>query len=141
MPIQDIARLQATSGLRVLERASERTIYLGMDQAREELLDSNLKGVNPFKDRRVREALYRAIDVKAIIEKIMRGHATPTGQLHAPSLRGFVPELNDRIPYDLRRARELLDEAGYSQGFPVGIIAQTIDTSTMKLSVRRSPRC
>jgi peptide/nickel transport system substrate-binding protein len=50
-----------------------------MDQKRDELLFSSVKGKNPFKDKRVRQAFYQAIDIEAIKAKIMRGAATPTG--------------------------------------------------------------
>ncbi len=50
-----------------------RTIFLGMDQVRDELLYSNVKGKNPFKDVRVREAFYKAIDIELIKNRVMRG--------------------------------------------------------------------
>jgi hypothetical protein len=48
----------------VLEGAEYRTIFLGMDQFRDELPGSNVKGKNPLKDQRVRKALYQAIDIQ-----------------------------------------------------------------------------
>ena len=64
--LQDLARVRQTQGLKVLEGAEYRTIFLGMDQFRDELPGSNVKGKNPLKDQRVRKALYQAIDIKAI---------------------------------------------------------------------------
>lgn len=121
VPLQNIERINATSGFRVLERPSERTIYVGLDQHSEELHDSDVTGRNPFKDVRVRQAVYRAIDVDTILSQVMRGHATAAGLLHAPSLQGFVPELNPRDPHDPERAKQLLSEAGYGEGFSVGM--------------------
>ena len=65
--------------LKVLDGAENRTIFFGMDQFRDELPDSNVKGKNPFKDVRVRKALYQAIDIDAIARRTMRGlaHARP----------------------------------------------------------------
>jgi peptide/nickel transport system substrate-binding protein len=98
-----------------------RTIFLGMDQKRDELLFSNVKGKNPFKDRRVRQAVYQAIDIEAIRTRIMRGVSTPAGIMVAPSVEGFVSELNKRLPFDADGARRLLTEAGYPSGFEVGM--------------------
>ena len=50
----------------MLQGPELRTIFLGMDQKRDELLFSNVKGKNPFKDKRVRQAFYQAIDIEAI---------------------------------------------------------------------------
>src|SRR3546814_15423392 len=64
-----------------------RTIFLGLDQARDELLYSSVKGKNPFKDQRVRQAFYQAIDIEAIKDKIMRGASTPTNLMFAPQIK------------------------------------------------------
>jgi peptide/nickel transport system substrate-binding protein len=92
-----------------------------MDQWRDELLDSNIKDKNPFKDLRIRKAFYHAIDVEAIRDKIMRGASTPAALMHAPNLHGFDPALNKRYPYDPELSKELLAEAGYPDGFTVGM--------------------
>ncbi len=75
--------------LNVLQGPELRTIFLGMDQSRDELLFSNIKGKNPFKDKRVRQAFYQAIDIEAIKSRIMRGAATPTNLMIAPGIKGF----------------------------------------------------
>ena len=49
----------------MLQGPELRTIFLGMDQKRDELLFSSVKGKNPFKDKRVRQAFYQAIDIEA----------------------------------------------------------------------------
>ena len=53
-PPQDVPRLTQTQGIKVLEGTENRIVFIGMDQARDELLYSNVKGKNPFKDKRVR---------------------------------------------------------------------------------------
>jgi peptide/nickel transport system substrate-binding protein len=63
--------------MKIWQTPELRTIFLGMDQARDELLESNFKGKNPFKDKRVRQAFYQAIDEEAIKTKVMRGFARP----------------------------------------------------------------
>ncbi|MEO0994304.1 MAG: ABC transporter substrate-binding protein, partial [Pseudomonadota bacterium] len=98
-----------------------RTIFLGMDQSRDELLYSNIKGTNPFKDIRVRQAFAHAISLDAINDKVMRGAATPTGLLVAPQINGFAPGLNTPYAYDAEKAKALLAEAGYPDGFEVGM--------------------
>jgi peptide/nickel transport system substrate-binding protein len=121
VPLQDIDRLRAIANLNVLQGPELRTIFLGMDQARDELLFSNVKGKNPFKDKRVRQAFFQAIDIEAIKSRIMRGASTPTNLMIAPGIRGFVPDMNKRLPYDPVAAKKLLTEAGYPNGFEVGM--------------------
>lgn len=121
VPLQDTARLRANPNLKVMQGPELRTIFLGMDQRRDELLFSNVKGRNPFKDRRVRQAIYQAIDISAIQRTTMRGASTPTALMVAPGIRGFVPELNTRLPHDPAAARKLLADAGYPDGFEVGM--------------------
>ncbi len=119
VPVQDVARLRQNPNLKIMQGPELRTIFLGMDQSRNELLFSNVKGKNPFKDKRVRQAFYQAIDIEAIKTRIMRGASTPTALMVAPGIKGFVPELNKRLPYDPDAAKKLLAEAGYGSGFEV----------------------
>ena len=121
VPVQDIARISANPNLKVVQAPELRTIFLGMDQSRNELLSSSVKGKNPFKDKRVRQAFYQAIDVNAIQKVVMRGASAPTGLMIAPGINGFVPELNKRLPFDVEGSKKLLAEAGYPQGFEVGM--------------------
>ena len=93
-----------------------RTILLNMDQVRDELVYSNVKGKNPFKDVRVRMAFYQAIDVEAIQAKVMRHTSTPTPLLISPLLFVGSEELA-RHAYDPQSARRLLAKAGYENGF------------------------
>jgi peptide/nickel transport system substrate-binding protein len=93
-----------------------------MDQFRDELLHSDVKGKNPFKDVRVRKALYQAIDIETIKRSVMRNASWPAGTLLSPYLNGSPQGLNKRLlPYDPEAAKKLLAEAGYPQGFTVGI--------------------
>jgi peptide/nickel transport system substrate-binding protein len=118
-PPQDVPRLTSTSGLKVVEGNEVRTIFFGFDQSRDELLYSNVKGKNPFKDLRVRQAVYHAIDIEAIKSKVMRGLSVPTGLMLAPQVDGYDKALDKRLPVDRAKAKKLLAEAGYPDGFEV----------------------
>ena len=119
VPPQDVQRLSATRGVKVIQRAELRTIFLGFDQARDTLLKSDVAEGNPFKDRRVRQAFNMAINADAIDRSIMRGEARPTGLLYGPGIRGYTAASNVRYPVDPARAKALLAEAGYPSGFGV----------------------
>ena len=116
---QDLPRLRQSPALQVLDGAENRTIFFGMDQFRDELVGSSVKGKNPLKDLRVRKALYQAIDIQAINKVTMRGLSQPTGTLIAPQVNGWTKKVDARWPFDAQAARKLLDEAGYKDGFEV----------------------
>jgi peptide/nickel transport system substrate-binding protein len=117
-PPQDLARLEANRETKVARGPENRIVFLGFDQSRDELLYSNVKGRNPFKDARVRRAVYQAIDIEALRARTMRGSAQPTGGI-TPSTLPSSPEIEQRLPFDQTRARQLLAEAGYPNGFEV----------------------
>ena len=117
--LQDLARIRQTPNLKVLQGPEYRTIFLGMDQFRDELPGSDVKGKNPLKDVRVRKALYQAIDINAIQRVVLRGLAQPTGTLIARQVNGWTPKADVRWPYDADAAKKLLAEAGYPNGFEV----------------------
>lgn len=121
VPLQDIERIRSAGNLNVMQGPELRTIFLGMDQKRDELQFSSVKGKNPFKDVRVRRAFYQAIDIEAIKSRVMRGASAPTALMVGPGIRGFVPEMNKRLPHDAEAAKKLLAEAGYPNGFEVGM--------------------
>ena len=73
-PLQDLNRIKNTPGLHLKQTAQVRTIFLGMNQGRKELLTSDVKGKNPLSDQRVRQAMYQALNINAIKKKGMRGY-------------------------------------------------------------------
>ena len=117
---RDVPRLRTTTGVKIIDGPENRVVFIGMDQARDELLYSSVKGKNPFKDVRVRKALYQAVDIETMKTKLMNGQSYPTGGLTPSPLGSYNdPEIEKRLPFDLAQARKLMSEAGYPDGFEV----------------------
>ncbi len=147
VPVQDIDRVNSSANTRAITGPELRTIFLGMDQKRDELLYSNVKGKNPFKDKRVRQAFYQAIDIEGIKKTVMRGASNSSAQLVGPGINGFQPEMK-RLPYDVEAAKKLMAEAGYPNGFEVsmncpndryvndGRICQTVAANLSRINVK-----
>jgi peptide/nickel transport system substrate-binding protein len=121
IPQQDAARITATGRHAVLTGYELRTIFVNMDQARDELLESSVKGKNPFKDKRVRQAIYQALDLEAIKSRIMGGTSHIAGTMVAPGVNGYDAKLDVRLPFDPEASKKLLAEAGYPSGFEIGM--------------------
>ncbi|KEJ94642.1 peptide/nickel transport system substrate-binding protein [Pseudosulfitobacter pseudonitzschiae] len=120
VPLQDIDRVNANAGTRVLIQPELRTIMLGMDQNRDVALLTDTP-TNPFKDRRVRLALYQAIDIDGIQSKLMNGLSEPAATLISPLLFAPAGEMK-RYPFDPEASRKLLAEAGYPDGFRTALV-------------------
>ena len=117
-PPQDLDRLESSRETKVVRGQENRVVFFGFDQQRDELLYSSVKGKNPFKDARVRRAVYQAIDIDALRTRTMRGSALPTGGM-TPSSLPSSPDIERRLPYEPNTAKKLLAEAGYPDGFEV----------------------
>jgi peptide/nickel transport system substrate-binding protein len=117
---RDVPRLRNTTGVKVIDGPENRIVFIGMDQHRDELLYSNVKGKNPFKDVRVRRAFYHAVDIETMKTRLMNGQSAPTGG-NTPSPRAYFndPKIEARFPYDVELAKRLMAEAGYPNGFEV----------------------
>ncbi len=120
VPLQDQSRVAASGNAVMMTGPELRTIFLGMDQTRDELLESNVKGKNPFKDVRVRQAFMLAIDENVIRTRVMRSQATPSALMIAPEMFDLAGDFK-RPPADPDKAKKLLAEAGYPDGFEVGM--------------------
>ncbi len=124
VPPTDVARLEADENINVISAASGRVIYLGLTQ-RDEFpevtdLNGNPLAENPFKDPNVRKAVSLMIDRQLIVDRILGGSGVPAGQLVPEVLGGYSSDVQpDTV--DVERAKQLLTEAGYPEGFGITI--------------------
>lgn len=119
VPVRDVARIKADPKVDVASRDSSRVIFLQMDQNRE--MSPKLEsptGKNPFMDVRVRRAFYLGINEEAIAKHVMNDFALPIGQMYPASIFGYDKDLK-RPAFDPQKAKALLKEAGYPDGFSV----------------------
>jgi peptide/nickel transport system substrate-binding protein len=118
-PYSALDQIRRTPGLKLAHRPALLTAFLGLDQGSAELRSSNIQGRNPFKDRRVRQAMSYAIAIEPILGDLMGELLVPAGMLLAPGVNGYVAELDQPPAHDQVRARALLADAGYPDGFRV----------------------
>ncbi|MDQ7828101.1 MAG: glutathione ABC transporter substrate-binding protein [Armatimonadota bacterium] len=104
VPPRDVERLRANRALRVEVQTSLRTIFIGFNVTRP-----------PFNNRRVRQALNYAINKEAIVRAILGGTARVSDAPIAPGVAGYARIMT--YEYNVERARQLLAEAGYPNGF------------------------
>jgi len=116
LPSQAVARLANAPGIKLEQVDVFRTIFYAFDLASDQPDYVETDG-NPFKDERVREAISYAVDRDAIVKTVMRGLASKTNQILAPKNNGHDPALDEAPAYDPEKAKELLAEAGYPDGF------------------------
>ena len=127
IPTADLTRLKKNANMRLEQKVSWRTLFLHIDQYRDHpphLADKSGKPLakNPFQDARVRLALSKAINRRAIVERVMEGNAIAAGNLVSPPVFGHVDALKAET-YDLQTAKKLLAEAGYPDGFALTLHA------------------
>jgi peptide/nickel transport system substrate-binding protein len=119
-PTADIERLKKEPKVEISQIASNRLIYFFIDHAKE--VTPFAKGKdgseikNPFKDKRVREAMTKALNRPAIVSRVMEGVAVPAGQLLPDGYFGVSPKLKP-VAYDPEGAKKLLAAAGFANGF------------------------
>jgi peptide/nickel transport system substrate-binding protein len=118
-PVQDRERIKNMPATKLQVASEPRTIFLALDQFRDELSYGSVKGKNPFKDLRVRQAIAHAIDVNALIDKVLRGYGRPTAIFVGQEVQGYTADIDRRLPFDPARAKKLMVEAGYANGFEV----------------------
>lgn len=102
-------------------RDNPNTDLITMSGTRVITFQLNQKRVPQFKDKRVRQAIVYAVNNAGIVEKIMRGFGTPAAQQSPKGYAGYVASLKPR--YDLKKAKQLMKEAGYEKGFSVTMMA------------------
>ena len=125
VPVQDVQRLAGDPRLAVFSTDSVTTSYIMPDTVREQApfvtdRQGNPLPRNPFRDVRVRQAISLAIPREAIVTRLLVGQGRAAEQFAAPSLPDRAPDLPP-MPTDLPRARALLAEAGYPDGFRITI--------------------
>jgi peptide/nickel transport system substrate-binding protein len=111
VPPTDLARLKANDCCTLITMPSTRVLTFELNQDR----------VPAFKDKRVRLAMVYAVNGTGIADKIMRGLASAAGELSPPGYAGYDPALVPR--YDLAKAKVLMKEAGYADGFSATMMA------------------
>lgn len=121
VPVQDISRLENSPGFQVSVGPENRSIFFSYDLASDELETSDVKGKNPFKEPKVREAMSLAVDRDTIQRVVMRGNSDPAGMPLAPFANGWTEALNAYPAPDIAQAKELLAEGGYPDGFSVAL--------------------
>ena len=121
VPPADVARLETSRLVRVSSIPTSRVIYMGFDVG--EAVPPGTSGLNgsdltenPFRDLRVRQAVAHAINRPLLVDQSLEGQGQPAAQVVLPGLFGAAPGL-EALPFDLERARGLLAEAGYPNGF------------------------
>ncbi|MFQ6103643.1 MAG: ABC transporter substrate-binding protein [Candidatus Glassbacteria bacterium] len=117
IPVDMVETVLSLPQVKFISQVGIRVIFLGFDVSRDESPYVDVTP-NPLKDIRVREAIYRAIDENMIINEVLNGFGKAASQFCSPYVFGFNPNL-ERLPYDPRKARELLTEAGYPDGFSI----------------------
>ena len=153
VPTADLPRLRELPNLRSSKTVSLRSIYLRPDFRPEGTTplafgpNGEALARNPLLDHRVREALSLAINRQAISDRTMSGAAIPTGQFMPPGSYGYVPDLAPPA-FDPARARQLLTEAGFPNGFTITLaasndryvndaqVAQTVGQMWSRIEVR-----
>jgi peptide/nickel transport system substrate-binding protein len=118
-PLQDLDRIAAAGGFKVVEDPSLRVIFLGFNWRPELHADPGRK--NPLLDLRVRQALWHGVDLDTLKRRIMRGKSRLAGTMVAPPVPGYSAALDTPLSYDPAMARKLLADAGYPTGFKVGL--------------------
>jgi peptide/nickel transport system substrate-binding protein len=110
VPSNAFLQLQKQDGIATVQGQQGSFNELGMNGG------AGLKKPHPaLLDRRVREAIARAIDKKTIVERVMRGLAKPADTISPSANPSWMPKLtpDQRFDFDLKRANQILDQAGY----------------------------
>ncbi|HSH49993.1 MAG TPA: ABC transporter substrate-binding protein [Halomonas sp.] len=111
VPPNDLDRVRNDDGVELVTMSGTRIILFHMNQER----------VDAFKDERVRQAFTYAVNQEGIADRLMKGFATPAAQASPEGYVAHIAELEPR--YDLDKAKQLMEEAGYADGFEVSMLA------------------
>jgi len=146
VPVRDAERIKSKEGLRFFVQPGLRLIYLQFDHAREKSPYVTGAEGSPLRNVKVRRAMYYGINEDAIVKHVMGGFAKAAGQFYPEAVFGHDASIA-RPPYDPEKAKALLKEAGYEEGFTVVLdspndryindeeIAQAVASSLAKIGV------
>ena len=123
--VQDALDLQAT-GKYILDKVAIAVVGLGPD-------GGNPK--SPFADTRIRKAVAYAIDGNAIAKNLSQNLFTTATQIRIPGAVGHNPAVKG-YPYDPRKSKELLTQAGYPNGFKTRLIYRTADDEKLMVALQ-----
>lgn len=118
VPLQDVKRIEQDKNLSVMTMPSMRVVMLSFNQA-DQLNAKNESNKNPLQDVRVRQALTYAVDRELIVKKIMRNMTKVSNAYISPLIAGYDEGNNIDITYDPSKAKALLKDAGYENGFNI----------------------
>ncbi|MDY7117182.1 ABC transporter substrate-binding protein [Halomonas sp. SSL-5] len=111
VPPNDLDRVREDDSVQLVTMSGTRIILFHMNQER----------VEAFQDPRVRQAFAYAINQQGIADRLMKGFATPAAQFSPDGYAGHVDSLELR--YDLEKAKQLMADAGYADGFEITMMA------------------
>lgn len=109
IPVSDLNRVQSSSNLKLLKQTGNSIRYLGFNTAK-----------TPFDKKEVRQALASAVDIKGIVASVLQGTGTVATSPISPNLMFFDKDAQMRS-YDVAKAKQLLADAGYPNGFKTTI--------------------
>jgi peptide/nickel transport system substrate-binding protein len=113
VPTVLVKRMESNDKVRMIRKTGYRTIYLGMNLA-----------VKPFEDVRVRHAIAHAINKQALLQGVLSGIGTLGGSYESSVIDGSDKSLQP-YPYDVARAKKLLADAGFPNGFTTDFFVPT----------------
>ena len=114
--------LARNAGLKTVSGIENRIIYFGLDLKSPRLRQGGPSlPDNPLQKQPVRQALWQAIDYATLQKQVLKGDHVPTGAMVTPVTTGFTPALDALPAYDPAAAKALLAQAGYPQGFTLGL--------------------
>ncbi|WP_026957407.1 ABC transporter substrate-binding protein [Aliagarivorans taiwanensis] len=116
VPLQDIPRLERQNNIEVMIQPSMRVDFITLNMS-DSLIASNTFNENPLQDVRVRQALMHAINRDLIVEKIMRKMTSVSNAYISPLIAGYNAANDIALDYNPEKAKQLLAEAGYPDGF------------------------
>ncbi|MEO1564079.1 MAG: ABC transporter substrate-binding protein [Pseudomonadota bacterium] len=119
VPVQDLERVASEDNLQVIKAPQNRVIFFGLNVGADDLANDNVEGANPLADVRVRQAMNMAINRDAIMQVVMRGQSIPAGVAMPPFVNGWTEALDEVPATDIAKAKELMAEAGYADGFEI----------------------